>query len=61
VKGTIAPFFVDDGFFNCDFSDFYDLGYSEGYDPPLGKNSAGSPVNGAYPGIGVIQPHSNPS
>jgi len=61
IKGIVAPLFTDDGFFNCNFTNFFEPGYSEGYNDTLGQSASGSPVNGAYPGIGVIKPHSEPS
>ena len=61
LKGVVAPLFIDDGFFNCNVTTFFDEGLSSGYNDTIGKSAAGSPVNGAYPGIGVIKPHSDPS
>ncbi|KAL1847336.1 hypothetical protein Plec18170_008688 [Paecilomyces lecythidis] len=61
LKGVVLPFFTDDGFFNCNFTGFFEPGNSEGEEPARGLSSDGSPVNGAYPGIGVIKPHSEPS
>ena len=61
VKGAVAPFFVDDGFFNCNVTNFVKPSASAGVDQSGSKSSSGSPVNGAYPGIGVIQPDSQPS
>lgn len=60
VKGVVAPFFTDDGFFNCNITDFARPGQSAG-STPQGSSASGSPVNGAYPGIGVIKPDSEPS
>ena len=66
AKGVVAPFFVDDGYFNCDLSNFAKPGENAGVvtgptngDPSVA--SSGSPVNGSYPGIGVIAPDSEPS
>ncbi|KAL9110477.1 MAG: hypothetical protein Q9227_005021 [Pyrenula ochraceoflavens] len=66
AKGVMAPFFVDDGYFNCDLSNFAKPGENAGVvtgptngDPSVA--SSGSPVNGSYPGIGVITPDSEPS
>jgi hypothetical protein len=61
VKGTVAPFLVGDGYFNCDFTNFVKPSASAGVDSSRSKSSSGSPVNGAYPSIGVIQPDSQPS
>ncbi|KZF18932.1 hypothetical protein L228DRAFT_271566 [Xylona heveae TC161] len=65
TKGAIAPFFVNDGYFNCDLSSFAAPGQNAGVtgntDGTPSEASSGSPVNGAYPGIGVIAPDSEPS
>ena len=61
VQGTVAPFFVNDGFFNCNLTNFVKPSASAGVDTSGSKSSSGSPVNGAYPGIGVVQPDSQPS
>ena len=61
VKGIVAPFFVDDGYFNCNVQDFTIPSDSAGVDSTGSQSSSGSPVNGAYPGIGVIAPDSEPS
>lgn len=61
VKGIIAPFFTDDGYFNCDISSFVEPSPNAGIDSNGSVSSSGSPVNGAYPGIGVIAPGSEPS
>ncbi|KZF25187.1 hypothetical protein L228DRAFT_280444 [Xylona heveae TC161] len=66
TKGVIAPFFVNDGYFNCDLSSFAAPGQNAGVvsgnkDDTPSVSSSGSPVNGAYPGIGVIAPDSEPS
>lgn len=62
VKGVVAPFFSGDGFFDCDIDEFVEPS------PPAGKvddspatGARGSPVNGAYPDAGVIEPDSQPS
>lgn len=62
VKGVVAPFFSDDGFFDCDVSQFVEPS------PPAGKNdtspgvsAAGLPVNGKYPDIGEVKPDKQPS
>ena len=60
VQGVIAPFFHNDGFFNCDTSNFTRPSVSAGNDHGA-QSSSGSPVNGSYPGIGVIKPDSQPS
>lgn len=60
VKGVVAPFFTDDGFFNCNITSYTRPGQSSG-STAAGQSAAGSPVNGAYPGLGVIQPDSQPS
>ena len=60
VQGMILPFFVGDGFFNCDVQSFARPSASAGeYQGSV--SSSGSPVNGSYPGIGVIAPDSQPS
>ena len=61
VKGTVAPFFINDGYFNCNLTSFVMPSSSAGVDQSGSKSSSGSPVNGAYPGIGVIAPDSEPS
>jgi hypothetical protein len=61
VKGIIAPFFINDGFFNCDVTNFVKPSVNASVDSTGSKSSSGSPVNGAYPGIGVIKPDSQPS
>ena len=61
VKGIVAPFFVNDGFFNCDVTNFTMPSDSAGVDSSGSMSSSGTPVNGAYPGIGVIAPDSEPS
>jgi hypothetical protein len=61
VKGIVAPFFVGDGYFNCVVTNFVKPSASAGVDSSGSKSSSGSPVNDAYPGIGVIQPDSQPS
>ncbi|KAI9685854.1 MAG: hypothetical protein M1822_004132 [Bathelium mastoideum] len=61
VKGIVAPFFIDDGYFNCDVQNFTMPSDSAGVNSTGSQSSSGSPVNGAYPGIGVIAPDSEPS
>lgn len=61
VKGAVAPFFVQDGYFNCNVTSFVEPSASAGVNSTGSKSSSGSPVNGAYPGIGVIAPNSQPS
>ena len=61
LKGIILPFVRDDGYFNCDFSKFVAPSPKAGEDDDGSFSASGSPVNGAYPGIGFIKPHSNPS
>ena len=61
VKGTVVPFFINDGYFNCNLTSFVAPSASAGVDQSGSKSSSGSPVNGAYPGIGVIAPDSEPS
>ncbi|KAF2239705.1 Cloroperoxidase [Viridothelium virens] len=61
VKGTVAPFFIDDGYFNCNVTTFIEPSASAGVNQTGSQSSSGSPVNGAYPGIGVIAPDSEPS
>jgi len=61
LQGVVAPFFVDDGYFNCDVTNFVKPSASAGVDSSGSNSSSGSPVNGAYPGIGVIQPDPQPS
>ena len=60
-QGVVAPFFVNDGFFNCDLTNFVKPSASAGVDETGSQSSSGSPVDGAYPGIGVISPDSQPS
>lgn len=60
VQGTIAPFFVNDGFFNCNLTTYTRPSSSAGQVDGA-VSSSGSPVNGSYPGIGVIAPDSEPS
>lgn len=60
VKGVVAPFMTDDGFFNCKVSNFARPSASAG-NYKGAESSSGSPVDGAYPGIGVIKPDSQPS
>ncbi|KAL9084904.1 MAG: hypothetical protein Q9165_007857 [Trypethelium subeluteriae] len=61
VKGIVAPFFIDDGYFNCNVTSFVEPSASAGVNQTGSQSSSGSPVNGAYPGIGVIAPDSEPS
>ena len=61
VKGIVAPFFINDGYFNCDVTNFVKPSASAGVDQSGSESSSGSPVDGAYPGIGVIEPDSQPS
>jgi hypothetical protein len=61
VKGIVAPFFVGDGYFNCNVTNFVKLSARAGVDSSGSKSTSGSPVNGAYPSIGVIQPDLQPS
>lgn len=62
LNGVVAPLFVNDGFFNCNVTAFVEPSNLAGVDPNTGSQSAsGSPVNGAYPGIGIIKPDSQPS
>ncbi|KAI1328377.1 hypothetical protein F5Y16DRAFT_398547 [Xylariaceae sp. FL0255] len=61
LKGIIAPFIFDDGYFNCNFTDFVKPSASAGTTGGGSVSSSGSPVNGSYPGIGVISPDSQPS
>lgn len=60
VQGIIAPFFENDGFFNCNVTNFAKPSPNAGVSP-AGVSTSGSPVNGSYPGIGVITPDSQPS
>jgi hypothetical protein len=60
LQGVLAPFFFGDGLFDCSFQSFTQPGQDAGV-TPNGVSSSGSPVNGAYPGIGVIAPGSQPS
>jgi hypothetical protein len=60
-EGYHSPLFVNDGFFNRDASNFVKPSASAGVDSSGSKSSSGIPVNGAYPGIGVIQHGSQPS
>ena len=60
VQGIIAPFFENDGFFNCNVTNFAKPSASAG-EADGSVSSSGSPVNGSYPGIGVIAPDSEPS
>ena len=61
IKGTVAPFFINDGYFNCSLTSFVTPSSGAGVDSSNSQSSSGSPVNGAYPGIGVIAPNSQPS
>ncbi|KAF2148597.1 hypothetical protein K461DRAFT_330031 [Myriangium duriaei CBS 260.36] len=65
LKGVIAPLFTDDGYFNCPVDLFSKPGQNAGIktdaDGSASVSSSGSPVNGSYPGIGVIAPDSQPS
>jgi hypothetical protein len=61
VKGVLAPFFFVDGYFNCEFESFVAPSANAGVSDDGSVSSSGSPVNGAYPGIGVIKPDSQPS
>jgi hypothetical protein len=63
LAGMVAPFMFKDGYFNCGFTSFAQPGQNAGFVPTSGTGSAssGSPVKGAYPGIGYIQPDSQPS
>jgi len=59
AKGVLAPLVIDDGTFNCAFTEFSSPGVKAGIQPESTDPSApavGSPVDGAYPGIGVVQP-----
>lgn len=60
VQGIVAPFFENDGFFNCDVTNFAKPSASAGQ-AGGSQSSSGSPVNGSYPGIGIIAPDSQPS
>ena len=60
-QGIVAPFFVGDGYFNCNLTNFVKPSASAGVNETGSVSSSGSPVNGAYPGIGVIAPDSEPS
>ena len=61
VQGTVVPFFVNDGYFNCNLTNFVKPSAPAGVDQSGSQSSSGSPINGAYPGIGVIAPDSQPS
>lgn len=61
VKGIISPFFIDDGYFNCNVTGFVVPSPNAAIDRNGSVGSSGSPVNGAYPGIGIIKPDSQPS
>ncbi|KAI9696140.1 MAG: hypothetical protein M1820_008281 [Bogoriella megaspora] len=61
VKGILAPFFIDDGYFNCNVTTFVEPSANAGVDQSGSQSSSGSPVDGAYPGVGVIAPDSQPS
>lgn len=61
VKGVISPFFTNDGFFNCNVTDFVKPPPNAGQSANGSYSAHGSPINGAYPGVGIIKPHSNPS
>ncbi|KAG8525340.1 uncharacterized protein KY384_008984 [Bacidia gigantensis] len=61
IKGVIAPFFINDGYFNCPAAlEFTKPGENAG-ESGGSVSSSGSPVDGAYPGIGIIAPDSQPS
>ena len=57
VSGVVAPFFFGDGYFNCNFTSFVKPSSSAGVSTTGAQSSSGSPVNGSYPGIGVIEPN----
>ncbi|MCJ1449873.1 hypothetical protein MMC28_000201 [Mycoblastus sanguinarius] len=61
IKGVIAPFFIDDGYFNCPAALLFTEPSDSAGSTDGSVSSSGSPVNGAYPGIGVIAPNSEPS
>jgi hypothetical protein len=56
IKGAVAPFMIDDECFNCDVANFVKPSAPAGVNKDGSQASSGSPVNGAYPGIGVIPP-----
>ena len=60
VQGVISPLFESDGFFNCNVTAFVEPSASAGI-AEGSVSSSGSPVNGSYPGIGIIAPDSQPS
>lgn len=61
VKGVISPFFTNDGVFNCNVTDFVKPSPNAGQADDGSLSAHGTPINGAYPGVGIIKPHSNPS
>lgn len=61
LKGVLAPFFTNDGFFNCPAINFVKPGVRAGQSSGGGFSAHGSPINGAYPGVGIIKPDSTPS
>jgi hypothetical protein len=63
LNGVLAPFFVGDGFFECEAVGTFvapapEAG-KENTEPGLG--AYGSPVDGEYPGIGEVKPDVQPS
>lgn len=62
LKGVLAPFFTNDGFFDCDVGEFVAPSPEAGKeDTEPGVGAIGSPVNGKYPGVGEVKPDAQPS
>jgi hypothetical protein len=60
LQGILLPLFSSDGYFDCDISNFVKPSANASVSQDGSVNSSGSPVNGAYPGIGFIAPDSQP-
>ncbi|KAJ5973632.1 hypothetical protein N7481_010842 [Penicillium waksmanii] len=61
VKGILAPLVTNDGFFNCPTINFVKPGENADHSENGSQSAHGSLINGAYPGIGIIKPDSEPS
>lgn len=59
ISQIIATFFVDDGFFNCNVTDFVEQSFSTRIRSYNSKARQGSPVNGIYPAIDIMVPNSD--
>jgi len=61
AKCVLAPFFVDNGGFDCGSVNFAKPGVKAGQSYNSTFAASGSPINGAYSGLGVIKPDSQSS